>query len=391
MPDIQALGERAFTHVYELAANIGPRPAGSPAELAAFAYIAGQLRGWGYRPEVTPAPFAPAPRFSPMYVSGGAALALGGVLLPAAPWLALLPAVWIAALPDLAREMIRRRPRPAQSQNLLAFTAASAAAPTLILCAHVDSAPASALRSRPLVWLQQNLMFGALRVAWALAAVAALGRLGLALPEPILTLAAGAAILVGGAWAVIEALDQLLRGARYSPGAHDNASGVGVLLAVAEHLAGQPPVRERVGFLFTGAEETGMHGAEALAPQWIGRRLAVLNVDMVGAGERLHYVTGDGALRVRGTDERLNDLIRAACPEARGLAYTLRSGDCLPFLRQGVPAGSLQTGGSAEAELAYHTVYDTVDVVEVEALGRSAQVVVGVIAAADARGYPEAA
>lgn len=392
MSDLQALGERAFSHVYELAANIGPRPAGSPAEQAAFEYVAGQLRAWGYQPEARPAPFAPAPRFAPAYVSGGLALALGGALLPAAPWAALLAAPWIAALPDVARVVVRRRPRTAVSQNLLAFTPAPAAknTPTLVLCAHLDSAPASAFHARPLVWLHQNLMFAALRVAWALAAVAALSLLGVGVPALLVDLAGGLALAVGGLWAMLEAAAQLLRGGRYSPGAHDNASGVGVLLAAAERLAAGPPARLRVGFLFTGAEETGLHGAEAIAPAWAGRRLAVLNVDMVGAGGALRYITSDGAVRARATDRRLNALIAAACPEARGLVYTLRSGDYLPFLRQGVPAGSLQTSGSAEAELAYHTVYDTVDVVEVTALGRSTQAVLDIVAAADLRGYPEA-
>lgn len=390
MTDLSPLGERAFRHVYELAAHIGPRPAGSPAERAAFDYAAGQLRAWGYQPQAQPITFAPAPRFSPLYASGGLALAAGGALLAAAPWAALLAAPWIAVLPDVARAVIRRRPRTAASQNLLAFTAAPETAPTVVLCAHIDSAPASAFRSRPLVWLHQNLMFAALRVAWALAAVAALSLLGLGLPALVRDLAGGLALAVGGLWAGLEAASQLLRGEQYAPGAHDNASGVGVLLAAAEQLAAQPPARLRVGFLFTGAEETGLHGAEAQAPAWAGRRLAVLNVDMVGAGETLRYITSDGAVRVRPTDPGLNEVINAACPQARGLAYSLRSGDFLPFLRHGVPAGALQTSGSAEAELAYHTLYDTTEVVEVPALGRTVQAVLDILAAADLRGYPEA-
>ncbi len=386
------LGERAFTHVYELATNIGPRPAGSAPERAAFEYIAGQLRAWGYAPASTPAPFAPTPRFTPLFVSGGLALALAGLALPNWPWLAWLAAPWIAALPDVARVVIQRRPRTAASQNLTAYTAQPAEAPTLLLCAHVDSAPASAFRSRGLVWLHQNLMFLALRVAWVLAAVAALAAVGLALPTPLLRAAGALALFTGGAWVVVESLAQLLRGARYAPGAHDNASGVGVLLAVAEHLAAHPPARQRVGFAFTGAEETGMHGAEALAAAAPpGQRLAVLAVDMVGAGGTLNYVTQDGALRQRPTAQGLNDLVRAADPAARGLVYALRSGDVLPFLRHGLPASALQTSGSSEAELAYHTPYDTVDVVEIEALERTVQVVLKVIALAEARGYPERA
>jgi hypothetical protein len=285
--------------------------------------------------------------------------------------------------------LIRRRPRTAVSQNLIAYTPGADSAPTLVLCAHVDTAPASAFRARPLVWLRGNLMFAALRVAWAAAAVAALDVLGLQLPGALIQLVSAAALVTGLVWAGMEAVDQWLRGDRYSPGAHDDASGVGVLLAVAEHLAAHPLARQRVGFLFTGAEETGMHGADTIAPALRGRRLAVLNLDMVGAGDALHFVTRDGALRQRATDDGLNDLIRAARPDARGLAYTLRSGDVLAFLRHGVRAGSLQTGGARAAELAYHTVDDTPDVIDVESLAQTAQTVLAIVAAAEARGYPE--
>ena len=386
-------GRRAFAHVHHLAGEIGPRPAGSPAEAAAFRYVERCLRGWGYAPVSSPVAFAPAPALTWVYISGGLALALGGAFLADLPALALLPAVYIAALPDVAREVVRRRPRTASSQNQLAFTpttVSNGAAPTLVLCAHVDSAPASAFQARWLVEVHQSLMFVALRAAWALAALVILGWLGIGWPATVLAAVGAAAGLVGGAWVVLETLAQVLRVGRYSPGAHDNASGVGVLLAVAEHLAAEPPARLRVGFLFTGAEETGLHGAEAAARQAWGPRTAVLSVDMVGAGATLRYITRDGALRVRATDERLNDVIAAACPEARGLAYPLRSGDFLPFLRHGVPAGALQTSGSREAETAYHTVHDTPDVVELEALDDTVQALLRIFTTAEARGYPEA-
>jgi hypothetical protein len=84
-------------------------------------------------------------------------------------------------------------------------------------------------------------------------------------------------------------------------------------------------------------------------------------------------VEGDGTLWPRRTDARLNACLRAASPEARHLWYTLRSGDFLPFLQRGVRATSLQTSSSASAELGYHTVHDTLDVIEAEALEMTAQ------------------
>jgi hypothetical protein len=407
----ETLGERAYAHVYHLAAEIGPRPAGSEAERRAFAYIEAQLRACGLTTQITPVPFAPPPRFFAVFALGGAALLAGGLALAAVPWLAVLAPLVILPLPDIARAVIRRRPRTAQSQNLIAYTSADETAPTLILCAHVDSAPASVFGSRWLLALHQHLMFIALRVGWALATVAILLLLGFALPAPVTQLVGGAAIVTGGMWALMEALDQLMR-QRWSPGAHDNASGVGVVLALAEHFAQHPPERQRLGFLFTGAEETGLHGAEAFAahhrsvgevpsaspvaggasaaqPGLRGQRVAILNLDMVGAGDRLTYVLQDGALRVHATDAALNQLVRAADPEARGILNTLRSGDYLPFLRRGLATTSLETRGARDAELAYHTVRDTVEVIDIARLGATAQTVIAVVATAEARGYPE--
>ncbi len=339
MPEPPSLGQRAFEHIEYLAAKLGPRPAGSATEREAFDYLAEQLGQWGYAVEALPAPFAPHPRFFARFALGGVALLAGGLALLGYPLPALLVPILIALLPDLAREMIRRAPRPAQSRNLLAFTSADTTAPTLLLVAHVDSAPASAFTAPAVLWLHQNIMFIALRVAWAVAAVAALQLIGLDVPPFAVWLASGTGMLVGGGWVLLEALSQRGRGARWSPGAHDNASGVGVLLALAEYYAAQPPARQRVGFAFTGAEETGLHGAEALAarPELAGQRLAVLNLDMVGAGPVLRYVTQDGALRPRPTNTRLNDLIRQADPGAQPISYVLRSGDYLPFLRRGLP------------------------------------------------------
>lgn len=390
MTDPQSLGERAFAHVYHLAAEIGPRPAGSEAERRAFTYLEERLGASGYAPQSQPVTFAPLPRFFPVFALGGALVLAGGLLLATAPWLAMLAPLVILPLPDLARELIQRRARTARSQNLIAYTSADEAAPTLIFCAHVDSAPASVFGARWLLALHQQIMFVALRVGWALAAVAILLLLGLALPEPVTRVVGGAAIVTGGVWAAMEALNQLMR-RRWSPGAHDNASGVGVALALAEHFAQQPPARQRLGFLFTGAEETGLHGAEAFAAQLAlkGQRVAVLNLDMVGAGDRLTYVQHDGALWLWATEARLNQLIRNADAKATPIVNALRSGDYLPFLRHGLRAASLETRGARDAELAYHTVNDTAEVIDIGTLGMTAQTVIELVAQAEAQGYPE--
>jgi len=49
----------------------------------------------------------------------------------------------------------------------------------------------------------------------------------------------------------------------YSPGANDNASGVGVALSMAERLAARPLEHTEVWIVLTGSEEVGSYGANA--------------------------------------------------------------------------------------------------------------------------------
>jgi hypothetical protein len=382
-----SLGQAARGHVQALAEGIGPRPAGSEAERRAFDYVAGQLSQWGYTPERLPVRFAPVPRFFALYALGGLALALGGWGLPSYPGVALALPLMIIALPQIARWLMPLRPRTASSENLVTYTSAAGELPTLILCAHLDSARAHVMRQPILLWLQSQTLFVALRVALAVGALALLELLGLPLPAFLVVGVAALGSVVGAWWMATELLNQLAWRGAYSPGAHDNASGVGVVLALAEYFARQIPGRVRLGFLFTGAEETGMHGAMAFAER-LGRgsQTRVMNFDMVGAGDSLRFVSGDGTLQPLRADARLNALIQAAQPNARPLWYTLRSGDFLPFLRRGIGATSLQTSGSARAEQGYHTVYDTMDVIETTALNMTAQAarqVIGKLAGPD--------
>jgi hypothetical protein len=91
---------------------------------------------------------------------------------------------------------------------------------------------------------------------------------------------------------------------------------------------------------------------------------------MVGAGDELYFVTRDGTLSPLKTDRYLNQLIQRADSGAKGIWYTVKSGDCAEFLRKGIPAASIQTGGSYRAELAYHTALDTPSLIEAQTLER---------------------
>lgn len=134
-------------------------------------------------------------------------------------------------------------------------------------------------------------------------------------------------------------------------GAYDNASGVGVLLEVAEAFAGMEPRPARsVLFLATAAEEAGLLGAEhyvrhPLVP--LARTVGLINVDganlwgetddVIGLGidrstlgRVLERAAGEMGLEVRGD----------RAPEK---GFYFRS-DHFPFAREGVPAIYVEHG-----------------------------------------------
>lgn len=384
-----SLAPRAGAHIAHLVDVIGPRPAGSAAERAAGDYVEAQLRAQGYAPERQPVVFAPHVAFVPWFALGGLTLLAAAAWLESLPAIAFLSLAYIIVLPEWIGIISRARARTGQSQNIIAYTSAPANAPTLLIAAHVDSAPASALGLTALRALHQQIMFVNLRVAWALAALAVLSLAGLQLPELALTLGRAVGIVAGATWLALEIGSQLGGPRDFAPGANDNASGVGVALAVAERLATRPPSRLRVGFLFTGAEETGLHGAEAFAATLTpGARVAVLNLDMVGAGRDLITLAQDGALRTFETDAELNGLLRECDPGVHDRIFKLRSGDHAPFLRRGIRAAALQAVGHTTAELAYHTPADDLSLIDPRTLDRVARLVCAVIDMADLRGYP---
>jgi Zn-dependent M28 family amino/carboxypeptidase len=84
-----------------------------------------------------------------------------------------------------------------------------------------------------------------------------------------------------------------------SPGANDNASAVGTVLALGERLRQQPLEHTEVWLAFTGCEESGADGMIHLLQQEgeALRDALMINFELVGIGERLVYLQSEGVLR----------------------------------------------------------------------------------------------
>lgn len=363
----QVEGERAYDVIKHLLFEIGPRPAGSEAETQTFQWLADELGTKGYSTETRPATFAPRPRFLPFFTIAGLGFLLSAWSLLVFPWISLLLPLLVAGLPEISFWLIRRLPLSGKTANLLVMPPETEVQNLdLLFCAHVDTARAVP-PGKKLWYRLRTQSFDVLhRVALILALLGLFGLFGWELPAPVFLAAVSIVTLLALLLLALDLWEQLAGRNTYASGANDNGSGVGVLVELAETLAQQTPQALKVGFLFTGAEETGLHGALSFAREIRScpQRPMIFNLDMVGAGNALRIITSAGTLRKVKTDEALNQWFLRADPSAGKLTYTRRSGDFLPFLQNGIRASGIESNGTAHSWHAYHTVQDSLSVID---------------------------
>ena len=373
MKDKEIIEEKTIDYIKVLAQKIGARPAGSAAEKQAMDYIQEKMEHFGYQVHRSEAPFASEWIYFPVFGIGAILLILVGLLLPITPIPALLlPFIYIA-LPQVSRMLIQKKPLDSMSENLFACNPDTDQPHRLIICAHVDSGHMSGLNQPFLLNFYNQLLFYGQRIAIFLAMLAIVEMIGVKLPEEIFLAIKILVILLGSVWFVLDLIDQVGNSGKYSRGANDNASGVAVAMSFARELMYKPPKGYQVAFLFTGAEETGLHGAQAFSKRLNPDTDVVLNLDMVGIGNRLVYVTAEGTLKRMHTDKLINSVIRKADKNAKGLWYTVRSADFAAFLRNGIRAASLEMRSGNQTGYFYHSQYDQVRNIDETALTSMSQ------------------
>ena len=147
------------------------------------------------------------------------------------------------------------------------------------------------------------------------------------------------------------------------PGADDNASGVAVMLELANTLArAEKPSRSIVFVAFTG-EEAGLLGSafyvEHAGAFPIGKVIGAINLDTVGRlGDQRLSVIGTG------TASEWQHIFRGASfvtgVESRNIPEAMQASDQMSFIRKGVPAVQIFTGAHGD----YHRPGDTADKID---------------------------
>jgi hypothetical protein len=164
-----------------------------------------------------------------------------------------------------------------------------------------------------------------------------------------------------------------------SPGAIDNASGVGTVLHLAECLAARSDWRERlrVIIVLTSAEELGLMGATAYVKKNVlqlqREEAIILNFDGVGIDGEVQWVgaTSSDVARMIGAAAR-----EAAIPIGR-FRFIGALFDHIPFAQRGLDAASLIAVGRASRSI--HTARDTVDQLHVRGFDRAGRVALSAI------------
>jgi hypothetical protein len=348
----------------------------SPGEREAADWIAARLRESGARVDVDEelvhgTYFWPLGILNALGAAGGVAVlrgrragALAGALGAAGIWQDLT-----GGRRRALRRILRRRP----TQNVIGEIGDPAAAHTIVVHAHHDTARTSFIFDQTLPRLMHRHAPGLVDrldrwpplmglVIGGPAAVAAGGLTG-----SRRTALLGTALAAGTAAVMAHMSRQPA-----VPGANDNLSAVAVLLAVARRLQETgPPAGVRVVLLSAGAEEANQEGMLAFARRRFDglppERTSFLCLDTVGSPE-LVLIEGEGFLKMYHYPAAGKDRVAAAARDAgvhvrRGLHMTFATDGLVP-LRAGYDTASVGSVNEYLVPSNYHWPTDTAENVD---------------------------
>ena len=380
MAQLDERAEKALEKIRYLSAIIGGRGSCTPHERRAAGYTVEQMEALGVQ-TVRLEPFRGAPStYRPFALIFGAAIVgtLLAWLLESTGTAALAAAInalglWgMLAETDFATNWMRLLLPKADSQNAAGIIPARhEVRQRVLLCAHVDTHRTPVFYSSK----RWHKLFGVLvTAAFISLAVGTVAYGLLAVLNWELGLWIGALV----SFVQVVFLDLCLHADRtpFSPGANDNASGVGVILTLAQHLVQEPLSHTEVWLAFTGCEEVGAYGMSAFLDAHaaeLGPEAVYVILDQVGRGV-LTYLSSDGLIIKRKTHPQALDLARRAAAalsplevrERPGIAYT----DAAVATKRGLITLALCAIPPSEGDESthWHQMSDTLDKVAPQAL-----------------------
>ncbi len=367
-------GQRAYLHVLALAQTIGPRVSGTPGEAQAVEYIAAQLRAFGYDVEVMPFAVEGTPFRTGLVGLGGAQIS-GLALAGSASGRATGEAVYVG-LGDAAgigeqdlegKIAVADRGTLRFSEKLQHVRSRGAAALVVINNASGPLRGALGVEADvPVVGVSQEdgeqVLAAARRREVLAIEVPDAGRseaanvIGRAAPGD------RCEVLVGGHHDTVPG----------APGANDNASGTATVLELARAFAADG-LDPGLCFVTFGAEESGLHGSQALAARLQNEgavpRLMV-NLDVTGIGTSVQVIGSPEPA------QRALDLARQlGIPAERDELPPNAGSDHASFARLGIPV-LFFTSGDFQGIHSPADVAERVDPAELDRVGDLAYAIV---------------
>jgi len=382
-PSPSLYAQSALSHAQKLAAS--PRGSATAAEKQAADYVQAQLNSAGFQ-GVQVQPFT-GERSIWLFVALAFGLALVG---HAAYWLLCQPAGYGTALVislaffafsgyliwrkfTLEDYPLHRTLPHGASQNVIAtIPPIGETQGQVVLVAHLDS-------HRAVFWFASDFMvrlFGYISIITIAGVYAAIPVYLLAALTPYrvftwLGILLAAFHFLGWFTGITADLG------RYSPGANDNASSVGTLLALADRLTAQPLQNTEICLAFTGCEESSGDGMLAFIKQrGVQLKQAVfIYFEMVGIGDGISYIREEGNLSRYTIPQELEAVLLEV---GKGLAlgpvstpFVGASTECSILLKFGYKAACLVGYCHGSSFLPqWHRLTDTPDRLQVEALER---------------------
>ncbi len=377
-PAAHRRGDLALAHVRHLAVNLGPRTLASPREEAAAQYIAAELTDLGYETALQDFQVTLAPPAARLHISSSAGRELDATALRGTgQGEAVGPLVYVGLA----------RPEDIPPSGLKGAVALAKRG-VIPFGAKAQNAVLAGATALVVFNDEPGIIRGDLNMQSPIPAVAISAGDGAALVKEIDLGQVSAVVTVQsaaqGSRNVVAVTGRgkgpvLVIGGHYDSvleniGANDNASGTSVVLEMAAALAGMDlPFEVRV--ILFGSEELGLLGSEhyvaSLSREEVGRIVAMLNFDALGAGT----LTAGG-------DEALTTLARRVAQDA-GVPLPLSSepansaSDHAPFREAGVSVMFI-FGSDLSA---IHTPRDTMANLDEELLGQAVEVGLGVVRA----------
>lgn len=160
-----------------------------------------------------------------------------------------------------------------------------------------------------------------------------------------------------------------------TPAANDNASGIATLIEAAKVLSKQKLDCD-INFIAFGAEEIGLVGSnyyvKSLTPKERGNIIAMLNLDMVGAGDTLRIHTVNNSPKSLPADLAVNCSNKLNYKNSRTVQD---SSDHVPFEATGIPVAYFEYGPYED----YHTDKDNIEIIQKEDLLHTCNVLVNMV------------